>query len=104
MTVPQNPVEAMAGLVAGGANIILVASSRGLFSGAIACPTLVVAPAPTCPSALDEYIDCHVESDETSIEADRIVRALLETASGKECTAEREQIGQFAISQLWTSF
>ena len=50
MTVPQNPVEAMAGVVAGGANIILVASSRGLFSGAIACPTLVVAPAPARPA------------------------------------------------------
>lgn len=104
MTVPQNPVEAMAGLVAGGANIILVASSRGLFSGALAVPTLVVAPAHKRQSALDEFIDCRVESDDASQEADRILEVLLEVASGKECAAEREQLGQFAISQLWTSF
>ena len=45
MTVSQNPVEAMTGLVAGGANIILVAASRGLFAGSIASPSVVVAPA-----------------------------------------------------------
>lgn len=104
MTVSQNPVEAMTGLVAGGANIILVASSRGLFSGTVACPTLVVAAAAKRAGALDEFVDHRVESDDSSLEADRILRALLDVASGRACVAERERLGQFAISQLWTSF
>lgn len=104
MTVSQNPVEAMTGLVAGGANIILVAASRGLFAGSIASPSVVVAPAAERTSALDEFVDHRVESEDTSLEAERILRRLLDVASGELCVAERERLGQFAISQLWTSF
>jgi len=104
MTVPQDPVEALTGLLAGGANVILVASSRGLFSGVVAVPTLVVAPKPARPSALDEFVDHHVGTGDVALEGQRLLAALLEVASGAQCSAEREEIGQFAISQLWTPF
>ena len=53
---------------------------------------------------LDEFVDHRVESEDTSLEAERILRRLLDVASGELCVAERERLGQFAISQLWTSF
>lgn len=104
MTLPQNPVEALTGLVAAGANVILVASSRALFTGAVAVPTVVVAPRQGGAGALGEFVDHHVESADAALEGDRLLRVLVAIASGEPCTAEREEIAQLAIWQVWTSF
>lgn len=104
MTVSSSPVEAMAGLVAGGANLILVASSRGLFSGTVACPTLVVGPNRRRGSALDELIDCRLDEADPQAGAERILAALLRAACGDETAAEAQRFDEFAISQLGTPF
>lgn len=104
MTLPRDPVEALTGLVAGGASVILVASSRGLFSGAVAVPTLVAAPPPVRPSALDQFVDLRVETDDAAVEGEKICDRLLEIASGAACVAEQEGTSELAISQLWTPF
>lgn len=103
MVVPSNPVEAMTGLVAGGASVIVAASSRGLLTGALGAPTLVVAPERGGFDAFQEFVDVGVSTD-TERESERIVERVYAVASGDETATERQRLTGFAISQVGTPF
>ncbi len=103
MTVPSNPVEAMTGLVAGGASVIIAASARGLLTGALGAPTIVVAPTRSGFDPFDEFIDLKLMSDKAA-ETDRVLQKLYAVASGEETLTERQRLSSFAISQVGTPF
>lgn len=105
MEVPSDPVEAMTGLVAGGATLVLVASNRGILSGAIACPTLVVAPSASRGSALDAAVDHYIQ-DTGAMErsADALWERLIAVASGEQSRLEEADLHDFAIPQVSTPF
>ena len=103
MAVPSNPVEAMSGLVAGGAAVIVVASARGLLSGALGAPTLVVAPERAGFDPFEEFVDVKLSSgDERG--ADRVLERLYAVASGEKTRTEEQALSAFAISQVGTPF
>lgn len=102
MAVPSDPVEAMSGLVAGGASVIIAASARGLLTGALGAPTIVVAPQSRDFDLLEEFVD--VKLDRESGGADRILERLYAVASGEETQTERQRLSGFAISQVGTPF
>lgn len=104
MAVPTNPVEAMSGLVAGGANVILVASSRSLFTGTVACPVITVAPKSERMNALGDLVDCSLSGEDPEEGATKVLKELLEVASGKQTQSEMAQLSEFAISQVGTPF
>ena len=103
MAVPSDPVEAMTGLVAGGAAVIVAASSRGLLAGALGAPTLVVAPDRDGLDPFASFVDVAVGGD-VDREAARLVERVYEVASGAETATERERLFGFAISQVGTPF
>lgn len=104
MPLPANPVEALSGLVAAGANALLIASGRGVATGVAACPVLVAAPGGGERNALDEFVDHWVEEGDVEREGERLLDALLAIASGKPCAAEREELADFGIAQVLTAF
>lgn len=104
MPLPTNPVEALAGLLAGGASIILVASARGVATGVVGCPTVVAAPRGAVRSALDEFVDHWIEGGDLDQEAQRLLDTVVEVASGRLCAAERSELSGFGISQVGTAF
>lgn len=104
MAVPDNPVEALSGLVAGGCSIVLIVSSRGLLAGSVAVPCFVVAHAGTSKPADDELVDCIVTGEDLDKEAEELIQNLLEVCSGRPTSLERLELGEFAISRVGTPF
>lgn len=104
MAVSTDPVEAMAGLAAGGANVIVVASRRGLFAGSPIVPTMVVAPFDEGERGLRGLVDVQVRAGDALSEGARLLERVRSVASGEECALEREQLSDFAISQVGTAY
>lgn len=104
MHLPTNPIEGLVGLLAAGANVILVASARGVATGVVGCPTVVAAPRGGGRSALDEFVDHWVGEGDVESEAERLLDTVVEVASGRPCAAERGELAGFGISQIGTAF
>lgn len=105
MSVPSNPLEAMAGLVAGGANLIVVASKRGILSGSPIAPTVVVTPADPENDWFSDLVDFQVDPDRAPVgEAQRLLGKLLDIASGEMTALEREGMADFSIPKIGTSY
>ncbi len=105
MQAPSHPVQAMAGLVAAGATIILVVSNRGILSGAVGAPTMVVVPRASQGSALDAAVDHYIdESVGVEAGAASVLERLIAIASGEPSRLEEAGLLEFAIPQVSTPF
>lgn len=110
MKVPTEPGAAMAGLLAGGVTLVLVASGAGALTGAVAAPTLVVAPGYARRSALAATVDVFVDGDvDASPGGSKEAAAslwdrLLATAAGAPTQLEAAGMHHFAIPQVSTAF
>lgn len=108
MGVPSDSVEAMSGLVAGGATLLVVLSGRGILSGAVGAPTLVVAPGTGEAGALDVTVDAHLPVGESNGSGEKFVSGLvsqiLSVASGEVTRLEEAGLHDFAISKVSTPF
>jgi len=104
MNVPSDPVEAMSGLVSGGATLLIVVSSRGILTGALGCPTLVVVPEGAAGPVVDASADWRLGSLDAESEVDALYARLLEVASGAPTRLEEVELTDFAISKVSTAF
>ena len=104
---PGRTHEALTGLAASGATIIVMPTGGGSPSGSPIAPTIKVTGNPNTSRRLMEYIDIDVSRIlaglETVEEAGaRIYREILRVASGEPTKIEKLGYGATAIYTLWT--
>ena len=77
---------------------------RGLFAGSPIVPTMVVAPFDEGERGLRGLVDVQVRAGDALSEGARLLERVRSVASGEECALEREQLSDFAISQVGTAY
>jgi len=107
MNGPGRTHEALTGLVASGAVIVVMPTGGGSPSGSTLAPTLKVTGNPRTYEKLPEYIDVNVssvlEGTESIEEAgERVYNEILKVASGKKTKIESLGCGATAIYTLWS--
>ena len=104
---PGRTHEALTGLVASGAVILVMPTGGGSPSGSTLAPTLKVTGNPRTYEKLPEYIDVNVSSILEGVESieeagERVYNEILKVASGKKTKIESLGCGATAIYTLWS--
>jgi len=105
MDTPGNDIESMAGLAAGGAQIIIFTTGRGTPMGFATVPVLKVCASPKTSRVMQENIDVDLSSffkgDLSIIDAGRkIFHTAVRCASGEPCRAEILGHREFGLHRI----
>lgn len=103
MNISSNTVESLSKMASSGCNIVLVVSKRGVLTGSIALPSMIVTPQSN-KSSFDELIDYTIKGSNVHQESERIVEELLAVCSGKQTQVEKLELGEFSIPHLGTTY
>ncbi|MBB6448619.1 altronate dehydratase [Geomicrobium halophilum] len=103
MRVPSNIVEALSGLASAGCAVVLMVSSRGVFTGSVALPSMTVAPQIEGDFE-DELVDVAVTNNDADQQADQVVQKIIDICSGQESKLEELELGEFSISHSGTTY
>ncbi|WP_085522229.1 UxaA family hydrolase [Tuberibacillus sp. Marseille-P3662] len=103
MSVPNNIVEAMSSLASAGCGIVLMISSRGIFTGSVAVPCMTVVPSQH-DALYDELVDYKVSGADVEQQVTELIDTLIDVCSGKETRLETHALGEFSISHVGTPF
>jgi len=105
MDTPGYDVESVAGLVAGGAQIVLFSTGKGSPTGSPIAPVIKIGTNPKVYEIMSEHIDVNagkiVEGISTIVEiGEEIYEKVMESANGTKTAAESHSHQEFAIWRL----
>jgi altronate dehydratase large subunit len=103
ITVPNNIVEALSNMASSGCNLVIIVSSRGVLTGSLALPCMIVTPQ-NPNEAFDELIDYTVTTEAVSDQVEAVIASLIEVCSGKKTNLEKLDLGEFSIPHVGTTF
>lgn len=101
--VPDNIVEALSGMASAGCGAALVISSRGIFTGSVAMPSIMIAPSSE-GGMYDELIDYKISSKNVETQMEDITETIINVCSGQKSSIENLDLGEFSISHSGTPF
>ncbi|WP_252314175.1 UxaA family hydrolase [Sinobaca sp. H24] len=90
-------------MASAGCGAALVISSRGIFTGSVAMPSIMIAPSSE-GGMYDELIDYKISSKNVETQMEDITETIINVCSGQKSSIENLDLGEFSISHSGTPF
>lgn len=105
MDTPEDDMESITGMIAGGAQICVFTTGFGTPTGSPIAPLIKICGNPVNYNKLKEFIDINagtiIEGSETTQQVgDKIIEEIIEVFNGKQTKCEKLGIEEFAINRV----